>query len=381
MFYYSTFYGDLLHYNCLVIVWYLRRYLEVFMLKIKVIMFAFFLFFFNSTPVWAAPLKISGTPDKINLVWQPNFTRAQDDFSQLQPIEGVNIVSPCWFDIINVNGFIRNKANARYAKSLHQKGYKIWALITNSFNPEMTHIVLQNEAARSYVIEQLLAYAKQYQLDGYNLDFENIQDEDKDLLTAFVKEISAALKKENLIVSMDITVPSGESYWSNCYDRKALGETLDYIMLMAYDEHHPSSKDKGSTASISWVETGLKNTLQNIPSGKIVLGLPFYMRIWQQNTDTGKITSKTLSMPEAEKLIREKNIQPKWLDDQGQYYLQYDEGKIMYAVWQENNYSLQLKASLVGKYNLAGIACWRKGFETPDVWQVLDDTLKGLIRQ
>jgi len=351
------------------------------MLKISVLILSFILFFLNSTPVVASAIKASGSPDKINLVWQPNFTRAQDDFSQLPPVEGVNIVSPCWFDIINVNGFIRNKANVKYSKSLHKKGYKIWALITNSFNPEVTHLVLENKESRSYVIEQMLAYAKQYQLDGYNLDFENIEDNDRDLLTDFVKEITAALKKENLIVSMDITVPSGEPYWSNCYDRKALGGTLDYVMLMAYDEHHPSSKNSGSTASINWVKNGLDSTLKDIPAEKLVLGLPLYMRIWQQNKETGKVTGKTLSMPQAEKLIMDKNIHPEWLADQGQYYLTYNEGKMTWEVWQENKYSLQLKTALVGKYGLAGIATWRKGFETPDVWPALDDTMKGLIRQ
>ncbi len=288
----------------------------------------------------------------------------------------MNIVSPCWFDIINVNGFVKNKANPAYAKLVHKKGYKIWALITNSFDPAITHSVLQSKTARSYVIEQMLAYAEQYQLDGYNLDFENIEDNDRDLLTNFVKEITVALKKQKLIVSMDITVPSGEPYWSNCYDRKALGETLDYVMLMAYDEHHPHSQSMGSTASINWVKKGLESTLKNIPAEKLVLGLPLYMRIWQQNKVTGKVTGKTLSMPQAEKLISEKNIRPQWLDSQGQYYLEYSEDNINYKVWQENKRSLQLKASLVNKYNLAGIACWRKGFETPDIWSALDDALK-----
>lgn len=358
-----------------------RKDLEGFSLKIKVMLLVLFSFFLNTIPVAASTIKISGSPDKINLVWQSNFSKAQDDFSQLPPVEGVNIVSPCWFDIININGFIRNKANMQYAKLLHKKGYKIWALITNSFNPELTHLILQNKEARAYIIEQMLTFAEQYQLEGYNLDFENIKDNDRDLLTDFVKEITVALKKQKLMVSMDVTVPSGEPYWSNCYDRKALGETVDYVMLMAYDEHHPSSKHIGSTASINWVKKGLESTLKNIPAEKLVLGLPLYMRIWQQNKETGKVTGKTLSMPQAEKLISEKNIRPQWLDGQGQYYLEYSEGKITYKVWQENKYSLQLKAALVSKYGLAGIASWRKGFETPDVWPALEDAMKGLIRE
>ena len=345
------------------------------MLKLKTILLMLSLFFMSSSPALAGELKTTDNPAKINLVWQAAFIKTADDFAQLPPVTGVNVVSPCWFDIINVNGFIRNKANLAYAKTVHKKGYKIWALITNSFNPEVTHSVLQSETARSYVIEQMLVNAKKYNLDGYNLDFENIHDSDKALLTDFVQEIYVAMKKQNLVISMDITVPSGEPYWSNCYDRKALGETLDYVMLMAYDEHHPHSQSMGSTASINWVEKGLENTLKDIPPQKLVLGLPLYMRIWQEDTETGKVVGKTLTMPQAEKLISEKNISPQWLDKQGQYYLEYTEGKKIYKVWQENKYSLQLKAALVNKYNLAGIACWRKGFETPDIWPTLEERL------
>ena len=332
-----------------------------------------------AVPCLAQDIKISGTPEKLNLVWQARFTAPEDDFSQLPPIEGVNIVSPCWFAITNSAGNISDKARVTYADNLHSKGYKVWALITNSFNPDLTHDLLQNKAGRAHAIEQMLFYADKYKLDGYNLDFENIAGWDRDLLTDFTKEITNALHAKDLTVSMDITIPSGELYWSECYDRLALGKTLDYVMLMTYDQHHPNGHRSGPNASLGWVEKNLVKTLEFIPKDKLLLGLPLYMRSWQHKYNRSYAIGKTLSMAGAEKLLKEKKITHVWQEKDGQYYFTYQgNDNTTYKIWQENKTSLALKADLVNKYALAGIASWRKGFETPDVWPELNMVLSGL---
>lgn len=47
-------------------------------------------------------------------------------------------------------------------------------------------------------MEGILALAKQYQLDGINLDFENIQAADSDRLTDFVGEIAGPCSREGI---------------------------------------------------------------------------------------------------------------------------------------------------------------------------------------
>ena len=317
---------------------------------------------------------------KINLVWQPTF-EAVNNLATIDKVPGMNVVAPSWFSIVSKNGFIKDCADENYVANAHTKGYKVWALITNSFDPDLTSVVLHDPKARSYVVNQLLFFIEKYKLDGINLDFENIYDEDKDALTVFVREIKTALKPTGTVLSMDITVPSETSRWSTCYNRQALGEVVDYMMLMAYDEHWRTSPVSGSVASIGWVETGIVNTLKSVPANKLILGIPFYMRRWEEND--GKVTAKTLTMDAAENLIREKQLQPQWMADQGQYYFEYEEDGKLYRVWQEDARSIALKVGLADKYQLPGVAACRKGFEKPEIWDVIDKSLnmKSVLKE
>ena len=294
---------------------------------------------------------------------------------QQAKLPGIDVLSPSWFIIENAQGKIKTRhGSVKYVRQAHNKGYQVWALITNNFDPKMTSKLLDSPLARERVIAQMEQLAKDYELDGFNLDFENINPADKDKLTDFVEEISKALKHQGLIISIDVTIPSNSGYWSKCYDRKAIAEVVDYMMLMAYDEHGASSEVSGSVASLPWVEDGIQKTLQEgVPEAKLILGMPLYMRLWQETK--GKVKAKTLSMAQADKVIQEKGLVPVWLSKEGQYYFEYQEKNTRYRVWQENRRSLALKASLVNRYNLAGGAYWRSTLETEDVWPALAETL------
>ena len=294
---------------------------------------------------------------------------------QREKLPGIDVLSPSWFIIENAQGKIKTRhGSVKYVRQAHNKGYQVWALITNNFDPKMTSKLLDSPLARKRVIAQMEQLAKDYELDGFNLDFENINPADKDKLTDFVQEISKALKTQGLIISIDVTIPSNSGYWSKCYDRKAIAEVVDYVMLMAYDEHGAASEVSGSVASLPWVEDGIQKTLQEgVPEKKLILGMPLYMRLWQETK--GKVKAKTLSMAQADKVIQEKGLVPVWLSKEGQYYFEYQEKNNRYRVWQENRRSLALKASLVNRYNLAGGAYWRSTLEIEDVWPALAETL------
>jgi spore germination protein YaaH len=233
----------------------------------------------------------------------------------------------------------------------------------------MTTGLLQDNHGRKEAVREMAMLCEKYGLDGLNLDFENIAADDKGRLVDFVGEIAAVLHAKEKTVSMDITMPSASGNWSKCYDRAALAKRVDYMMLMAYDEHGRLSKSSGSVASLPWTEKGLRMTLREVPSHKLLLGMPLYMRLWEEKD--GVVTAKTLSMLQAEKLWREKNTARSWLADCGQYYFEYKEKAVLYRVWQEEARSLTLKAALISRYDLAGGAFWRSGLEDASVWQPL----------
>ncbi|NSW91040.1 MAG: SH3 domain-containing protein [Firmicutes bacterium] len=317
---------------------------------------------------------------KINLVWEMMYGR-RPDLDKIGKIEGLDVISPTWFTLKNDQGELINRADATYVEWAHNNGYKVWALFSNDFQDiKATSRFLNNTDARDNAIRQLLIYASLYKLDGINIDFENIYKEDKDALTQFVRELTPLLKEQDLVVSIDVTIPDGSDTWSKCYDRKALGEIVDYVMLMTYDQHWTTSPVAGSVAQITWVEKNLIKVLDMVPKEKLLLGLPFYTRLWvEETTENGnkKVTNpQVLSMESAKKMVNENNAEVRWDEASGQFYAEFKKDGKTYKIWMEDENSINLKSSLVHKYKLAGTAAWRRSDESPEIWEVLNINLK-----
>lgn len=285
-------------------------------------------------------------------------------------ITGVQVLSPTWFHL-QENGIIQNQADMRYVKWAHTAGKQVWGLFDNSFNPAMTSTFLHDATLRIKAIKQLLSYVDLYQLDGINIDFENMYLKDKDAFVQFIRELAPLLHEKDRTLTVDVTFHSLSETWSMCYDRKNIAKYADYLMVMAYDEHGGSSLKAGSVASLSWVEQGLRRMLEEVPADKLLLGVPFYTRLWTEETDEQggkKVTSRALSMEKAESWVKEKGAAV--VDDAvtGQRYVEVKEGNRIYRMWLEDAYSLKKRVELMKKYRLAGLAAWRRGFEKDGIW-------------
>lgn len=316
---------------------------------------------------------------KINLTWEHVYAE-NPDHQGIKPMPGLNVVSPTWFHLKSGTGDIASKASLPYVDWAYQQGYQVWGLFGNNFNPDMTSQVLSSYETRKKMVQQLLQYAAMYKLDGINIDFENVYVKDKNNLVQFVRELTPYFHEQNLVVSMDVTIKSNSENWSLFYDRARLAQTVDYMMIMTYDEHWAASPVAGSVASLPWVEKGLQEILKEVPASKLMLGVPYYTRLWKEEKGIGgkvKVTSKALSMDAANKWIAERNLKPIYNQATGQNYIEYLDSKehAVYKMWMEDETSMKRRAQLVLKYNLAGIASWRRGFETPAIWQAIE---KGL---
>ena len=309
-------------------------------------------------------------PGKISLVWD-HVLGEPADLAREAKIPGLTVISPTWFAVTDSSGTLASKADWKYVQDAHDKGYKVWPLISNSFEPDMTKVFLADEAAQDRAVRQLLMFTALYDLDGINIDFENVYDDDKDRLTRFVSRLTDKLKEQGVVVSLDATVPSGVPMWSNCYDRAALGQIVDYFMVMTYDEHWRTSPVAGSVASIGWVEQGILNTLQSVPKEKLLMGVPFYTREWREPEGYGRVRSSTMWMNDVDSRVAQYGLTPQWLDSAGQHYIEYAKEGYRYKVWIEDAKSIGLKVDLAGKYDLAGVAAWRKGFEKEGIWEVI----------
>ena len=315
---------------------------------------------------------------RITLAWA-HITRDNPDLGAEDRIDGLDVISPTWFNLTDGRGNMANRASAAYVEAAREKGYRIWPLVSNGFSKENTSRFFNDTAAVNTFIARILCYSKLYGFDGINIDFENVDAADRDKYVRFISLLSGYLKGQGLISSVDVHVP-GNSNLSRSHDRAALSKHVDYVMLMAYDEHWRTSPRAGSVASMPWVERAVQKTIEEgVPPAKLILGVPFYMRKWEE-TPMGqgkvKVKGSTLTMAESDSIIYDRGLSPVWLSDKGQYFYSYlAEGKT-YKVWVENRDSIKTKLSILDKYRLAGVAGWRKGHETPDIW----DTIRTYVK-
>ena len=274
---------------------------------------------------------------------------------------GDNIISPSWFKLHSLGLEASPNINIDYVKAYKNKGYHIWPLITNRFDSNFTSGILADQSVWKKYAHNLVQYAYIYGFDGYNFDFENIDYADRNRLTTFVSYLSNHLHQYNIKTSIDVTGYSDSPEWSLVYNRKALADTVDYVVLMAYDETWAKSTTAGPVASYPWVRSHTERMLSEVPSQKLILGVPFYMRLWHDTNGYAK--SETLAMKNTGNYFANYRDKMTWDDRLKLYYLSIPTAAGSDRIWFEDNTSLGLKLDLVKELHLGGFAAWRKGFE------------------
>ncbi|WP_250278591.1 glycosyl hydrolase family 18 protein [[Clostridium] colinum] len=323
-----------------------------------------------------APWKVDN--GKINLVFdQVQNVLANSSQAKRTYHDGVDVLVPTWFSFKDEKGEIINIADKGYVDWAHKNGYKVWGLLTDNFDKKISHSVLSSTKIREYVIKQLLAYVAMYDLDGINIDFESIPKEDGDNFVQFLRELAPLLRAEGAVLSVDLFVPKP---WTKHYNRNEVGKIADYVIVMGYDEHYAGSESAGSVASMNWSDIAIKDTLaEGVPKEKLILGIPFYCRIWTENLQNNKVklTSKAYSMNKAYNFIEEKGGTFIFDEKTGQNYGEVKEGSKTYKVWLEDETSITQRLNLVLKYDIAGAGAWKRGLEKEEIWKILKDKLKG----
>lgn len=317
---------------------------------------------------------------KVNLVWDyySEYAKAPDRTGET--MDGVNVVSPSFFSLERgSNGEIYDNAKdggAEYIEWAHNNNYQVWAMFSNNSLKDTTSQILNDYEKRETMIENLMDLVEEYNLDGVNVDFENMNESDKDVYSRFLIELAPRLKKIGKTLSVDVTAPDGSETWSLCFDRNTIANVADYIVFMAYDQYGTSSNKAGTTAGYNWVEANIKKFLgqEDVDPEKIILGIPLYMRLWEEEED-GTAKPEVVNMRDMFDVLPENQVAT-WDEELKQYYVEYEEDGKKYKMWVENEKSVGEKINLANQYNLAGIAFWEKDRETNDeFWTFVKEQL------
>lgn len=306
---------------------------------------------------------------KINMAWHAVAGVAGNDTLQglVANASTLNVVAPTWFSISDEAGSYTSFATADYVSRAHDLGLEVWAVLDNINNPGVDVApVLASTTNRQRLIGSLVDEAVSLGIDGINLDFELIPSSSGADFSEFVREMSIACRANGLVFSIDNYVPMGGTGY---YDRRTQGEVADYVVIMGYDEHYAGSTEAGSVASIDYVESGIKMTLDEVPARKVINGIPFYTRIW--STSGTEVSSQAVDMATMKQWLSNHSLTPQWDDATCQNYAEYTDGGTLNQCWIEDEDSIRAKLNVMQANELAGVAEWRLGFEDPAVWSVI----------
>lgn len=286
--------------------------------------------------------------------------------------KGMNVIAPTWFSLCDNEGNFQSFAQKSYVDKAHELGLEVWGVLDN-FNYRLNNGVavdsakiLSSTTVRTNLIEGLIAEALKYELDGINVDLEEIAASYGEDYVQFIREMSVACRREGLVLSVDIPVPF---YYNSYYNAKELGAVADYVIVMGYDEYGVGSTSAGSVASLDYVTQGLAGTTEVVDSKKVMNALPFYTRLW--TTDGVSVTSRAYAMTAVNGLIADYGLTVVWDEETNQNYASGEKDGVKYEMWVEDTTSILAKINMMKKYNLGGVAAWRLGFERSDIWEII----------
>ena len=312
---------------------------------------------------------------KINLVWhQSTSTESNDAMAEMTAeMTGVNVISPTWFSVTDETGTISSLASADYVKLAHDAGREVWGLIDN-FNEAFDETTdLAYASVRSRIIEQLLAEAASCGMDGINVDFENLKEAGIPHYLQFLRELTSAAHEQNLVVSVDTPVPQAYTMY---YQRGEQARFVDYMIVMAYDEHFAGSEEAGSVSSLPFVQQAVEEMTRVMPADQVICGIPFYTRVWTEKFGQSAITSEVLGMDGAKNYAKENQMTETWDASLGQNVATVETSDARYTIWMEDEQSMEEKLKVIQSADLAGVAEWKLGFERADVWSLISEYIE-----
>ena len=274
---------------------------------------------------------------------------------------------------INAAGEIKGTPDQGMIDLAHRYGIKVLLVMSNfvgkQFNPFIIRNVITHRDVERRLTLNLSNMLDKYNLDGVNLDLENMFPEDKDLFSAFVARLSSNIRARGKLVS--IAVPAmvkdePTAQWKGAFDYTAVGRAVDRVVLMTYEEHWAGS-NPGPIASTPWVNGVLKYATDRINPAKLLLGLPLYGYDWP--IDNGK--AQTVTYSKAMNLAEKYGARIEWDNVMQAPHFTYTEDSTVHRVWFENAASVRAKVNLARQYGIKGLAVWELKLAFPEFWQYL----------
>lgn len=310
--------------------------------------------------------------EKVVLAWHQvtNQTANGQLSNVLASTKGVNVVAPTWFQTSDNKGNISSLASNAYVQAAHRAGVKVWGLCDDFAANMKIGKVLSVSSRRQRLARNLTAEAIRYSLDGINIDFENVKQENGKDFVQFIRELGIMCRNNGISLSID-NYPLRD--FNAYYDRAEQAAVADYVITMAYDEYYSGSEQAGPVSSLSYVTSSISALDGVVPAEQHVVALPFYSRLWAEKTKDGKVnlSCEAYSMKGAQEVVADSKAELKWDDATSMNYLEYKKGKVLYKMWVEDGKSLEEKMKAVSDAGVGGMAFWKLGLDQAEIWETI----------
>ncbi|MCR5802165.1 MAG: SH3 domain-containing protein [Lachnospiraceae bacterium] len=314
--------------------------------------------------------------DRISLGFHALYARnSSEAIRSLESYEkqGMNVISPSWFWINDASGSYKSLADKGYVDEAHKQGLLVWAMVDDfnyaeepNKNDRNLQLMSDTNSRRALENSLISDAVSSYGVDGLVFDMEYISEECNPYYIQFLREMSVLCRNNGIVLAACHYTPLNSN---NTFRYDIQGQILDYVIMMGYDEHWGGSGDPGSVASIGFVMGGLDRLMEQMPAEKIIDAVPLYMRLWKsQGTE---VSDWALAMNSDIDQLQHARSVAQWDDESGQNYATWQSGNATYQIWIEDKDSITSKLQAIRSRNLAGVATWRLGYGTKDVWELI----------
>lgn len=293
-----------------------------------------------------------------------------------------NELSFFWY-YLNSQGNIITYKYAKEDESIIQfakeHGISAMAVVTNlpenqgvSWDSERVEKLLSEASLRDNHVRAIVNKVEEMGFDGASIDYEEVDPEQREKFSGFIKELADALHSKDKILGLSLHPKFGENIDSRYafQNWRELCKYADRLYIMAYGEHWDEG-EPGPIASINWVLKIIHYTKSlDVPMSKFYLGIPLYGYDW--HVESGD-TAKGLTHSEVLQLIKEYQAEVLWDEISKSPHFSYRENGHIHEVWFENKQSVFEKINLALEHDFAGVAFWRLGGEDDSIWERLNN--------
>lgn len=299
-------------------------------------------------------LEPKGEKIKADEVWAYVMTGREKFFSPDMPITDL-----CYFSAdINSYGEITEIPSASFFKDYTGRKH----LVITCTGRALTHLSLEPDfKVREKIIETIADASKDY--DGVQIDFENVPARDADNFLTFLSDTKKAVGDGKIF---SVALPARMKKISDdIYNYEKIHPLVDKVIIMAYDEHWSGSKP-GSVASMEWCNKIVDYSKSVIPEGKLVMGLPFYGRSWQEEgySSAWIFSSVNRIMNQNKITVVERS------EDSVPMFTATIPVKV--TMYFEDAYSLVFRTRVYEEKGITSFAFWRVGQEDTAYWNWLE---------